>query len=70
MGKCDSKGNLISKSTLEKSEISEIYPDVWIAVIKKIAESIDLPGILMDTGYEKEILSLVYAHLKDYRSLE
>ena len=69
VGKCDSEGNLISDNALERSEISDIYPCGWIAVVKKMAESINLAGIL-DSPYDGEILSLVYAHLKDYRSLE
>jgi transposase len=69
VGKCDSGGNPVTGATLEGSEVSDVYPTGWIAVVKKMAESIDLAGIL-DSSYERELLSLVYAHLKDYRSLE
>lgn len=65
-------GKLEDDKTVLSSSISDIKVDSVkmtgaLPILNKLAESIDLPELLGD--FSNEILSLVYAHCLNYKSL-
>lgn len=63
----ETDGKTVLSTSISEAEIESVKLSGPLMVLHSIAESIGLPKILGE--YNKEILSLVYAHCLDYESL-